>query len=63
MSPMVSTWAASSSRLCSSSRWKAVWKSARVRAPQKIRVDSRSVCSLKDGGAFLFGEVVEDEGL
>jgi hypothetical protein len=32
-----STWAASSSRLWASRRWKAVWKSSGVSPPQKIR--------------------------
>ena len=35
-----STWAASSSRLCASRRWKAVWKSSGVNPPQKIRAAS-----------------------
>ena len=43
-----STCAASSSRLCASSRWKAVWKSSGVSPPQKIRAASRTPWSLND---------------
>ena len=43
-----STWAASSSRLCASRRWKAVWKSSGVRPPQKIRAASRNPWSLNE---------------
>ena len=43
-----STWAASSSRLSASRRWKAVWKSSGVSPPQKIRAAS-SIPSFYDG--------------
>ena len=44
-----STCAASSSRLCASRRWNAVWKSSGVSPPQKIRAASYDSLVLRRG--------------